>query len=168
MIRRKVIMLGDLGVGKTSLSRRIVYDLFDHNYRSTIGVDVFEYDQDTTAGPMRFMLWDAEGNFIDDSLKAAYLRGASGALIVGDITRPRTIAKMVAALRTFRLASPGRPASFALNKSDLLPEAEMAEIVAHAEAEIAEPVIATSALRGDNVARAFEHLAEQMARLPDD
>ena len=39
-LSKKVCLLGDFAVGKTSLVRRFVYDLFDDKYVSTIGVKV--------------------------------------------------------------------------------------------------------------------------------
>ncbi|HSN77984.1 MAG TPA: GTP-binding protein, partial [Anaerolineae bacterium] len=39
-LSKKVCLLGDFAVGKTSLVRRFVYDLFEDKYLSTIGVKV--------------------------------------------------------------------------------------------------------------------------------
>ncbi len=43
MISRKVMLLGEIGVGKSSLARRLVEGVFDATYIPTIGVDVHRY-----------------------------------------------------------------------------------------------------------------------------
>ena len=48
-VSKKVCLLGDFAVGKTSLVRRFVYDIFDEKYISTIGVKV---SRKTVAVPM--------------------------------------------------------------------------------------------------------------------
>lgn len=59
--RYKVLVIGDLGVGKTSIIKRYVHQHFSANYRATIGVDfalkVLNLDQDT----IRLQLWDIAG-----------------------------------------------------------------------------------------------------------
>ncbi len=40
---RKVMLLGEIAVGKTSLVRRLVHNTFEHNYKATVGVDIYEY-----------------------------------------------------------------------------------------------------------------------------
>lgn len=57
----KVLVIGDLGVGKTSIIRRYVHQTYSNNYRATIGVDfalkVLNWDSET----VRLQLWDIAG-----------------------------------------------------------------------------------------------------------
>lgn len=57
----KVLVIGDLGVGKTSIIRRYVHQAYSNNYRATIGVDfamkVLNWDSET----VRLQLWDIAG-----------------------------------------------------------------------------------------------------------
>lgn len=57
----KILVIGDLGVGKTSIIKRYVHHNFSPNYRATIGVDfalkVLNWDQET----VRLQLWDIAG-----------------------------------------------------------------------------------------------------------
>ncbi|MEQ2209846.1 hypothetical protein XENOCAPTIV_004765 [Xenoophorus captivus] len=57
----KILVIGDLGVGKTSIIKRYVHHNFSPNYRATIGVDfalkVLTWDQET----VRLQLWDIAG-----------------------------------------------------------------------------------------------------------
>lgn len=60
----KVLVIGDLGVGKTSIIRRYVHQTYSTNYRATIGVDfalkVLNWDSET----VRLQLWDIAGGTV--------------------------------------------------------------------------------------------------------
>lgn len=61
----KVLVIGDLGVGKTSIIRRYVHQTYSTNYRATIGVDfalkVLNWDSET----VRLQLWDIAGGTVE-------------------------------------------------------------------------------------------------------
>ncbi|XP_029029245.1 ras-related protein Rab-38b [Betta splendens] len=86
----KVLVIGDLGVGKTSIIRRYVHQTYSSNYRATIGVDfalkVLNWDSET----VRLQLWDIAGQERFGNMTRVYYREAMGALIVFDVTRPST------------------------------------------------------------------------------
>ncbi|XP_037125765.1 ras-related protein Rab-38 [Syngnathus acus] len=87
----KVLVIGDLGVGKTSIIRRYVHHTYSHNYRATIGVDfalkVLRWGADET---VRLQLWDIAGQERFGNMTRVYYREATGAFIVFDVTRPST------------------------------------------------------------------------------
>ncbi|TSN12251.1 Ras-related protein Rab-38 [Bagarius yarrelli] len=87
----KVIVVGDLGVGKTAIIRRYVHQVFSHHYRATIGVDfalkVLHWDPGTV---IRLQLWDIAGQERYGNLTRVYYREAVGALVVFDMTRAST------------------------------------------------------------------------------
>ncbi|KAM4742276.1 ras-related protein Rab-38 [Anableps anableps] len=84
----KILVIGDLGVGKTSIIKRYVHHNFSPNYRATIGVDfalkVLTWDQET----VRLQLWDIAGQERFGNMTRVYYREAMGAFIVFDVTRP--------------------------------------------------------------------------------
>jgi small GTP-binding protein len=91
----KVVMLGDFAVGKTSLVRRFVYNIFSDKYLTTLGVKVVKKEIKLKLGKENmkviFLIWDIAGRDGISDINENYLRGAKGAIIVGDITRIETI-----------------------------------------------------------------------------
>jgi small GTP-binding protein len=157
MISAKVMLLGDIGVGKSSLARRFVFDRFDSDYKTTIGVDVLTHD--VCLGPeagdetLRFVLWDTDGDFGLRIFETVYLAGASAAIVVADATRPATLVKMERLVTRFEEKFPGRPVSAIVNKIDLAPE-----ISGAAPPSAGLDVVYTSAKTGQGVAEMFHSL----------
>ncbi|XP_065843943.1 ras-related protein Rab-38-like [Oscarella lobularis] len=87
----KVLVIGDLGVGKTSIIKRYVHQFFSPHYRATIGVDfalkVLNWDQSTL---VRLQLWDIAGQERYGNMTRVYYKEAVGAFIVFDVTRAAT------------------------------------------------------------------------------
>ncbi|XP_032075067.1 ras-related protein Rab-38 isoform X2 [Thamnophis elegans] len=87
----KLLVIGDLGVGKTSIIKRYVHHNFSPHYRATIGVDfalkVLSWDAETV---VRLQLWDIAGQERFGNMTRVYYREAVGAFIVFDVTRPAT------------------------------------------------------------------------------
>ncbi|KAF4082051.1 hypothetical protein AMELA_G00147290 [Ameiurus melas] len=86
----KILVIGDLGVGKTSIIKRYVHQTYSTNYRATIGVDfalkVLNWNSET----VRLQLWDIAGQERFGNMTRVYYREAIGAFIVFDVTRPTT------------------------------------------------------------------------------
>ncbi|KAG9069381.1 rab32, member RAS oncoprotein [Linnemannia hyalina] len=86
----KILVIGDVGTGKTSIIKRYVHNIFSMNYKSTIGVDfalkVIQWSPDTV---VRLQLWDIAGQE-RASMARVYYKEAVAALIVYDVTRPKT------------------------------------------------------------------------------
>ncbi|KAG9265265.1 ras-related protein Rab-34a isoform X1 [Astyanax mexicanus] len=82
----KVIVVGDLAVGKTCLINRFCKDAFDKNYKATIGVD-FEMERFEVLGvPFSLQLWDTAGQERFKCIASTYYRGAQAVIIVFDLT----------------------------------------------------------------------------------
>uniref|UniRef100_A0A672GR95 Ras-related protein Rab-34 n=1 Tax=Salarias fasciatus TaxID=181472 RepID=A0A672GR95_SALFA len=81
----KVIVVGDLAVGKTCLINRFCKDTFDKNYKATIGVD-FEMERFEVLGvPFSLQLWDTAGQERFKCIASTYYRGAQVVIIAFDV-----------------------------------------------------------------------------------
>lgn len=168
----KIMLLGDIGVGKSSIARRLAFNQFDPDYKPTLGVDIYscelphgphgtEQNGATSDPEQRFILWDVDGNFGDSILSLVYIKNAAGALIIGDLTRSETLDTMLALGRSFMQAMPGRYCGLLLNKSDLmLPDVALPAALLDSQL----PIERTSAKTGDNVERAFLRAADAIRR----
>ncbi len=160
------MLLGEIGVGKSSIARRLVFDRFEADYKPTLGVDVYSYEIEPGLVPeaapgAKFIIWDTDGNFGDNILSHIYIKQAAGALIVGDVTRKTTLESMLHLGRCFMDAMPGRYCAFLVNKSDLPGgSAELPPALAHSPI----PIVRTSAKTGENIKEAFLGAADVIRR----
>ena len=81
----KLLILGDVGTGKTAIIKRYVHGTFNANYKSTIGVDfalkVIQRDEHTS---IRIQLWDIAGQERFGNMTRVYYREAKAAVVVFD------------------------------------------------------------------------------------
>jgi small GTP-binding protein len=167
-ISKKVCLLGDFAVGKTSLVRRFVYNLFDDKYISTIGVKVSRKTMAVPRGDemleLSMMIWDLAGGDEFNQARTSYLRGAAGAVLVCDLTRPQTLVSLQTYAGELLRANPGARFVLAANKSDLAaPLSGAQHLTPEQLEEFARSYDAswslTSARTGDDVETLFRHLA---------
>jgi len=164
MTPRKIMLLGEIGVGKSSIARRLVFGRFESDYKPTLGVDVYSYEIEPglfPGGAAKFIIWDTDGNFRDNILSHIYIKQAAGALIVGDVTRQATLESMVHLGQGFMEAMPGRYCGFLINKTDL---ADASTDLPPALAQSTVPIVRTSAKTGENVREAFLGAADVIHR----
>lgn len=172
LINKKICLLGVFGVGKTSLINRFVHDRFDETYISTIGVKVSQKIQspiENKKGKLlqfNFIIWDIEGFEEDYKPNNNFFIGAAGAIIVADLTRNETIAKIPAIIEIFQKASPDAHIILAANKTDALDadlRSKAAEPLKRFAKEQPFPLLYTSAKTGENVENCFIKLGELLA-----
>jgi small GTP-binding protein len=173
-------LLGDNAVGKTSLIRRYVLDLFQDKYISTIGTKitkksvVLRHPKEKIKINMTLLIWDIMGDMnelpeiIHSYNKYApqkkYFENAKGAIIVCDITRQNTMNNIEDWVKAFRDVAGEVPMLFIGNKADLqaISKAnpnDMNEI----SSKFNSKYLFTSAKTGQNVEIAFSKISKLMA-----
>lgn len=82
----KICLLGQGGVGKTCIARRLCFDTFDANTRLTIGIDFYTYDiplvVDGDETYIRLSIWDFGGQEQFKKMFSYYINGANGIFMV--------------------------------------------------------------------------------------
>ena len=128
MIRKKILLLGDFSVGKTSLVRRYIDGAFDDKYLTTIGVKIAKKYFDIEGIEYELIIWDIEGSTPSKKISLGYYKGASGAICVADITRKETVENLKEHQKIFLNENPKGKVVVAYNKADLLTEVEKTKI----------------------------------------
>lgn len=164
MISKKICLLGDFAVGKSSLVTRFVQQTFSEKYLTTVGVKVdtkvVELNNNTT---LKLVIWDIAGNDEFSHLDTNYLKGSAGIFLVADLTRKETIGSVIGLRETALDILSDIPMACALNKRDLESKCEINDTDIQALKSKGVHVFHTSAKTGDNVEGAFQHLARLLA-----
>lgn len=82
----KLLVIGDSGVGKSSLLMRFIHDTFDQDQGPTIGVDFKSKTIDVAGNKVKLTIWDTAGQERFRTLTASYYRGAHGVILVYDVS----------------------------------------------------------------------------------
>ncbi|KAI8621639.1 ras-related protein rab-7 [Chytriomyces sp. MP71] len=120
----KVIILGDSGVGKTSLMNQYVNRKFTNQYKATIGADFLTKDLELDGKNVTTQIWDTAGQERFQSLGVAFYRGADCCVLVFDVNNSKSFDQLDSWRDEFLLqASPRDPDNFPFvvlgNKVDL-------------------------------------------------
>lgn len=90
----KVLVLGDVLVGKTSFMNRFAFDYFDESYDPTIGIGFQARSIQVDETRVKLSLWDASGQERFRSLISSYCQGCSIAFLVYDTTNRSSFEKI--------------------------------------------------------------------------
>jgi len=164
----KVIILGDSGVGKTSLMNQYVNKKFSNQYKATIGADfltkeVFVDDRNVT-----MQIWDTAGQERFQSLGVAFYRGADCCVLVFDVNNVKSFDTLDSWRDEFLIqASPRDPDNFPFvvlgNKVDMEESKRMVfqtRAVTWCQSKGNIPYFETSAKENINVEQAFQTVAK--------
>ncbi|KAI5298180.1 hypothetical protein KEM56_004264, partial [Ascosphaera pollenicola] len=109
----KVIVLGDSGVGKTSLMNRYVNKRYSSSYKATIGADYLTKDVLVDDRLVTLQLWDTAGQERFQSLGVAFYRGADCCVLVYDVNNAKSFETLESWRDEFLVqANPRDPESF--------------------------------------------------------
>ncbi|CCK72975.1 Rab family GTPase YPT7 KNAG_0M01220 [Huiozyma naganishii CBS 8797] len=163
----KVIILGDSGVGKTSLMHRYVNDKYSQQYKATIGADFLTKEVTVDDKVATMQVWDTAGQERFQSLGVAFYRGADCCVLVYDVTNNKSFENIktwkdeflvhanVSSPETFPFVILGNKVDVEESKKLVTPKA--AQELATSLGNI--PLFLTSAKSAINVDTAFEEIA---------
>ncbi|HFS82669.1 MAG TPA: GTP-binding protein [Epsilonproteobacteria bacterium] len=157
MIRKKILLIGDFAVGKTSLIRRYVDNAFDDNYLTTIGVKISKKNVAVEDDSVELLIWDIEGATVEKRIPTNYFKGASGAIFVCDMNRTETVEALSEHIESFLEVNPKGKYKVAYNKADLYTASQSEPV------EVMAGGYLTSAKDGRNVETIFSELAKEMS-----
>src|SRR5437667_10148538 len=133
-LKSKICLVVEKAVGKTSLVRRFVMNMFDEQYVTTIGTRVSTLHvalpmlQVRKQIQMDITIWDIMGEKgFHELLKDAYFYGANGILAVADLTRRRTLDDLDDWIDSVEQVVGKIPILIAVNKADLASNARFRE-----------------------------------------
>lgn len=158
-MQKKICMLGGFAVGKTSLVRRFVTNVFSEHYQTTIGVTVEKKTITVGHQDVMVMLWDLYGEDEFQHVRDSYLRGSSGYILVIDGTRKATLDTARSLHQTVARTVGTIPFVSVINKADIRAEWEIDDPTIEQLREQGWPIFFGSAKLGQGVEELFGHLA---------
>ena len=160
----KVLLLGDAGVGKTSLMWRFSEDVFNKTYISTIGIDFKLRTIEVQGKRVRLQVWDTAGQERFHAISVSYYRTAVGIMLVYDITRRRSFENIAKWLRNIDEHAKEDVIKLLIgNKCDLHgPRAVKREEGEKLAEEYDMSFFETSAKENESIEEAFECIAKEV------
>mmetsp|Transcript_40428 Transcript_40428/g.39996 ORF Transcript_40428/g.39996 Transcript_40428/m.39996 type:complete len:207 (-) Transcript_40428:45-665(-) len=164
----KVIILGDSGVGKTSLMNQYVNKKFSNQYKATIGADFLTKEVYVEERNVTMQIWDTAGQERFQSLGVAFYRGADCCVLVFDVNNVKSFETLDSWRDEFLIqASPRDPDNFPFvvlgNKVDLEESKRMVfqkRALTWCQSKGSIPYFETSAKENINVEQAFQTVAK--------
>jgi len=158
-LSKKIALLGDFGVGKTSLISRFVEGKFSESYVTTIGLKVDKKMVDIGDKRLDLLVWDIAGNENPHKMPQYYLTGCKGIIYVTDLSRPATYLSLRSQVEMVRGMMPDADFLVVGNKKDLYEVSTLKTIL---DEYPVKPDLLVSALSGENVEEMFLLLARNM------
>jgi small GTP-binding protein len=166
-IIKKICLLGDPSVGKTSLIQRYVFDTFSEDYLPTIGTKVVKKTMVIDFEPRRdqqvnltLLIFDLLGQVEFAKVHRTYYLGSEGAIFVADLTREETILSISEWQDRFHTVVDEVPVILIGNKKDISQSKQRnKELLGEIASEKNLTYLYTSAKTGENVEKAFRMLA---------
>ena len=112
----KILVLGDPEVGKTSVIRRLTHGTFSPRYVASVGVEFHLCEVKFDGKSVHLQLWDVSEAA---SIPKVYFKDVFGALVIYDVTRPRTFDSVVKWKRILDDHAPSLPVILVGNKVDM-------------------------------------------------
>jgi small GTP-binding protein len=162
----KILLLGDSGVGKSSLLLRYTKHEFNIDMRSTIGVEFALKYLKIDNFQLKVQIWDTAGMERYRSITSAYYKGAKGVIIVYDICREKSFENVDKWIEDFKSKADEDAVILLIgNKNDLDDKREVNKEEAELKAQKNKfAFMETSAKDNNNVDKAFETLFKEIVK----
>ena len=162
-INFKIIIIGDSGVGKSSLLKRAVQNTFDTNYQATIGFEFLLMHFKVNDLKIKLQIWDTCGEEMYRSLVQGFYRNTSLAIIVYDISRKKSFEALEIWLKDLRQhTEEGIPVFIVGNKMDLQKDISTEEAKMFSVSNRTKFFTECSAKSGENVKDIFFKAAQYL------
>ena len=156
---KKIVLVGHFNVGKSSMIRRFVQNVFSDDYHVTIGVHILKKTITVNNTDVNLVIWDIEGKESLSNVRESYLLGTSGFIYVFDPTRIHTYQNIAEELKFLRKKYPKAPVVTVCNKIDLINIDDFREETKTLGLDFDH---CSSAKTGDNIEQIFADLATKM------
>ena len=162
----KILLIGDMAVGKTCLLRRFVDDQFSSEFITTIGIDYKLKSMDLLGKKVKLQVWDTAGQERFRTITHSYFRGSNGIVLVYDVTDEKSFNSITdwAASISKRTNDEGIVKILVGNKSDEPHPVVTKEMGLALASKLNMQFFLVSAKKGVNVQEAFTHIAEECVR----
>lgn len=161
-MKKKICLVGDFSVGKTSLTQQFVNQIFSEKYLTTIGVKIDTKLIQHNETELKMIIWDVAGRDALSPLNANYLTGAAGFLLVLDGTRRATLESAHTLVETVTKKIGSVPFIVLINKFDLQDKWVFSKNDQTEFEGYGWKTLKSSAKTGENVELAFHHLARKI------
>jgi small GTP-binding protein len=159
----KIVLLGDSGVGKTSIVQYFERKTFQDTIEPTVGASFMAREMQTGNGRINLHIWDTAGQERYHSLVPTYARSACAALVVFDLSVADTFHGLERWIQEFQTIGCEGCVSYVVgNKADLTVTVSKVE-ASNWAAEASVSFFAVSAKTGDGIEEMFHHIAEEIS-----
>ena len=163
----KILLLGDSGVGKSSLLLRYTKNEFISDMRSTIGVEFALKYITIDNYQLKIQIWDTAGMERYRSITNAYYKGAKGVIVLYDICRKKSFENVDKWIDDFKSKADDDAVIILIgNKSDLDDKREVSKEEGESKAQMNKfAFMETSAKDNNNVQKGFETLFGEIVKI---
>ena len=162
-INFKIIIIGDSGVGKSSLLKRAVQNRFDESYQATIGFEFLLMHYKINELKFKLQIWDTCGQEMYRSLVQGFYRNTSLAIIVYDVNNPKSFEGLEVWLKDLRQQTEQEIPIFIVgNKSDMEKKVPTEDAKIFSTSNRTKYFAECSARSGYNVKEIFNEAAKQL------
>ncbi|KAI5180524.1 hypothetical protein NEOKW01_0828 [Nematocida sp. AWRm80] len=164
----KLLIIGESGVGKTSILQRFIENTFQKGFTSTIGIDFRSKRIEVDGKEVELQIWDTAGQERFFSITKSYYRGSDGIFLTFDISSSssfKSTEKWMVAIES--KLEENIPVFLLANKKDLVTNKdintlETIENIKELSKRISSPWYATSAQSGENIQEIFTEMARKI------